>query len=427
MIERYTTSKMKNIWTDDAKFKKMLEVELANLDALNKLGVVSLDDLNKIKEKAFIDVELIKQIEERTKHDVISFTEAVTSKMGPEKRWFHYGLTSTDVVDSSLALTLKEVNIIIEKDMLSLIDVLKRKALKYKDTLIIGRTHGMHAEVTSFGLKWLLWLDEAKRCFKRFSFERKNVEVIKLSGAVGNYNDISPLVEKEVAKSFNISSCDIATQVISRDRLAGYLFSLSMIASLLEKIALEVRHLSRTEIGEVEEAFAKRQKGSSAMPHKKNPITSENICGLSRVVRSNVAPSFENNTLWHERDISHSSVERIILPDTTILIDYMLSRYTTLLENLVVNESKMKENIDKTKGLIHSSKALLILCKKGLSREESYEIVQSASFDSDKGFYSSLSDKTKNYLTKSEIDDIFKVELKKENIDLIYNKVMKEE
>lgn len=424
MIERYMTKEMKEVWSERNKFEKMLIIELTSLKVQSDLKLIPKEDYIKIKEKAFVDVKDIKRIEERTKHDVIAFTESVCSKMGEEKRWFHYGLTSTDVVDSAQSLILKDCNDIILKDMASFIKVLEEKALKYKNTLCIGRTHGVHAEVTSFGLKWLLWHDEAKRALKRFETERGQVEVIKLSGAVGNFNDISPLVEAKVAEELQMKSCDIATQVLSRDRHIGYLNSLAMISSLLEKIATEIRHLSRTEINEVSEAFSSGQKGSSAMPHKKNPITSENICGLARVVRSYLVASYDNNNLWHERDISHSSVERIILPDATTLCDYMLRRYTKLLDELVVNDDKMKENILLTKGNVFSSKVLLSLVEKGLTREEAYKIVQTAAFENNTSLKETL--KMQNApLTEEELDNIFENQNCLKNIDYIYTKVLR--
>lgn len=428
MIDRYSRKEMNNIWSSENRFTKMLEVELAVLKAYVKKGIIPENDYQAIKSHGCIDVKRIAEIEKETKHDVIAFTKAVCEKMGPEKRWFHFGLTSTDVVDTAQSLQLKEVNQIIKEDLKSMLEVLKKQALKYQKTLCIGRTHGMHAEVTSFGLKWLLWYDELERCAKRFDEECKNIEVVKISGAVGNYADISPIIEEEVAKELKMAKASIATQVLSRDRHIGYMNSIAMIASALEKIAMEVRHLSRSEIGEVSEAFSVGQKGSSAMPHKKNPISSENICGCARVVKSYLNVAYENNPLWDERDISHSSAERIVLVDATTLIDYMLNRYAGVLENLQVNENRMKQNIELSNGVVYSSRLLLFLVNKGMLREEAYDLLQKAAFEAlnnKKSFVQCvLESPLKQKLTEEEIARCLDTEVILSNVETIYQNVL---
>ena len=320
MIERYARKKLRNLWSDKTRFQHMLDVELATTFAFSQIGIVPKEDYEKMLKNATFEVDRILEIEKETHHDVIAFTKAVTENLQDEGKWLHYGLTSTDVVDTALALTLKNVNDILEDDLKTFLSVLKKQAIKYKMTPCMGRTHGMHAEVTSFGLKWALWYDEMMRNYMRWKAARKVIEVGKISGAVGNFANIPCRVEEIVCAKLGLDFAKISTQVISRDRHCEYMYCLAQIASTLEKIAIEIRHLSRTEVKEVEEYFAKGQKGSSAMPHKRNPIASENICGCARVVKSNLMVAFDNNILWHERDISHSSAERIILADTTTLI-----------------------------------------------------------------------------------------------------------
>lgn len=427
MIERYTRTVMNEIWSEKTKFESMLEVELACLEAYVNEGLISIDEYNEIRTKAKVDVKRIKEIEKQTKHDVIAFTTAVCENMGSEKRWFHYGLTSTDIVDSGEGLQIKKANKILSDDICKLLSVLREKAEKYKNTFCVGRTHGQHAEVTSFGLKWLLWYDELNRAYDRFNEEIKNVEVIKISGAVGNYADINPSIEKYVSEKLNMKCSNISTQVLSRDRHIGYINSLVMISSLLEKISMEIRHLSRTEIGEVSEQFAATQKGSSAMPHKKNPIASENICGCNRLMKSYLNVAYDDNPLWDERDISHSSAERVILVDATTLLDYMLTRYTTVLENLVVNENKMLENLNMTNGVIYSSKVLLKLVSKGMLRQNAYDILQRLSFESLNKKVSLRKaieeSELKDVLTKEDLDSCFNPSEALMNIDEIYKKV----
>lgn len=376
MIDRYATEEMKKIWNNENKYRVWLKVELAVLKAYAEKGIIPKDDYLKIEKRAKIDAKRIDELEAETRHDVIAFTRAVGENLGAEGRWFHYGLTSTDVVDTANALMLKEANILIEKELWRLINILKEKALAYKNTPCIGRTHGIHAEATSFGLKWALWYDEALRDLRRFREARLEVERGKLSGAVGNFANIDPEIEKTVCADLGIGYARISTQVLSRDLHINYLHSLALIAGLLEKIATEIRHLSRTEVREAEEYFAPAQKGSSAMPHKRNPIASENICGLSRVIRGYLFAAYECNALWHERDISHSSVERIAIPDASSLIHYMLRRYAGVLDNLLVYPEQMMKNIKLTNGVIFSGSVVSMMIEKGFSREESYDFIQ---------------------------------------------------
>lgn len=430
MIERYTNTKMKTIWTDESKFYNFLKVEIASLHALCKLGLIPCEDVEAIQAKAKIDVKRIQELEQITKHDVIAFTRSVDETLGEEKRWFHYGLTSTDVVDSANALALKKANQYIKEDIDCFLELLKTKATKYKDTPCIGRTHGIHAEVTSFGLKWVNWYDELRRNYQNFKNACKHVEVVKLSGAVGNYTEIPFAVEAMVAEELELGLSNVSTQVLSRDRFSTYIYSLAAIASTIEKIATEIRGLSRTEIREVEEYFTRGQKGSSAMPHKRNPVASENMCGIARIIRSYVTPALEDNALWHERDISHSSCERIILPDATILVDYMLTRYYKVLENLSVFPNQMIKNIWLTRGLVFSSQVLTRLINKGLSREESYDLVQNAAFisnDQEVDFMEVLKfSKVSKYLTSVEIEDCFQIEYALRNVEKIYRRVFEE-
>lgn len=427
LIKRYTNSKMEKIWSESNKFAKFLQVELASLEAFAKLGIIPLADFEKIKENARFNVEEINALEKITKHDVIAFTRNVSSSLGEERKWFHYGLTSTDVVDSANSLLIKEASNEIVADIEKLLLVLKNHALEYKDTPCIGRTHGMHAEVTSFGLKWALYYDELKRNLQRFINARKDLEVVKISGAVGNFSVVPPFVEEYVAAILDLGYADISTQVLSRDRHANYIFALSQIASTLEKIATEVRHLSRSEVHEVEENFSEGQKGSSAMPHKRNPVASENICGCARIMRSYVGVALENNILWHERDISHSSTERIMLADATILLDYMLVRYTKVLEELVVYPRRMLKNIGDTYNIVFSGRVLAALIDQGLSREEAYDMIQPLTFrayDEKINFRDILlSSKVRGILNEEEIDECFKVDFYLRNVEYIYERV----
>lgn len=376
MIERYSRKIMRDIWTEENKFSAYLEVEILSCEAWSQLGVIPAEDVAKIRAAAKFDVARIKEIEESTRHDVVAFTRAVSESLGPERKWVHYGLTSTDVVDTANGYLIKQANAILRKDMEEFLAVLKRRALEFKDTPCIGRTHGIHADITSFGLKWALWYAEMQRNLERFQAAAAGVEAGKMSGAVGNFANIPPFIQDYVCEKLGIASADISTQVLQRDRHAWYIATLAVIASTLEQMALEVRNLQRTEVREVEEAFGKGQKGSSAMPHKRNPISSENICGCARVMRGYMAASCENVALWHERDISHSSTERIILPDATELLDYMLCRFRGILENLVVYPETMHANIYRTRGVIFAQRVMNALIGKGLAREEAYDLVQ---------------------------------------------------
>ena len=427
MIERYSRKCMRDIWTEENKFNAYLKVELLNAKAWSKLGVVPKEDLPKL-DKATFDIKRIKEIETITKHDVVAFTRAVGETLGEEKKWIHYGLTSTDVVDTANGYLLKCANEIILKDIDQIIEVVKKRAVEFKYTPCIGRTHGMHADITSFGLKFALWYSDLKRIREEFVSAARGVEVGKLSGAVGNFANIPPQIEESVCTDLGIDHALISTQVIQRDRHARYMSSLALVASELEKMALEVRHLARQEVKEAEEAFSKGQKGSSAMPHKRNPISSENICGCARVIRGYMTTSFENVALWHERDISHSSTERIILPDATCLIDYMLNRFKGVLEGLVVYPEKMIEDIYLTRGVIFAQRVLYKLIEKGLVREEAYDTVQPIAMRAleEKKQYQDLlkqDEKIKSLLTGDEIDSCFTLEYYLKNVDYIYNRL----
>ncbi|MDE7095265.1 MAG: adenylosuccinate lyase, partial [Anaeroplasmataceae bacterium] len=415
MIERYSREAMRKIWTDENKFKAFLKVEILACRAWSEIGHIPSSDVDKIEANASFDLNRIYEIEAQTKHDVVAFTRAVSETLGEEKKWVHYGLTSTDVVDTANGYLLKQANDIIYQDILSFMEVLKAQALRFKATPCIGRTHGIHADITSFGLKFALWHEEMKRNLERFQNARLEVEAGKMSGAVGNFANIPPYIQNYVCEKLGIQSANISTQVLQRDRHAYYVATLATIASSLEQMALEIRHLQRTEVHEAEEAFSKGQKGSSAMPHKRNPISSENICGCSRVMRGYMHTAYENIALWHERDISHSSAERIILPDATMLLDYMLTRFKGIVENLVVYPEVMLENIYKTNGVIFAQRVMNALIEKGLSREEAYDLVQPIAMEAynEKKDYQSLLEanlKIKEHLTKEEINGCFTLE-----------------
>ena len=427
MIERYSRPEMVNIWTEENKFKAYLEVELLSAEAWSELGVIPAEDIRLLRQKAGFDIKRIHEIEEVTHHDVVAFTRAVSETLGEERKWVHYGLTSTDVVDTANGYLIHQANEILRKDIENLIQVLTKRAIEFKYTPVIGRTHGMHADITSFGLKWLLWLEETKRNLARFEMATKDVEAGKLSGAVGNFANIPPQIQDYVCSHLNIQSVNIATQVLQRDRHAFYLSVLSLIASSLEQMALEIRNLQRQEVREVEEAFSKGQKGSSAMPHKRNPIGSENICGCARVMRGYMMTANENIALWHERDISHSSTERIILPDATILLDYMLTRFTRILNNLVVYPDNMLKNIYMTHGVIFSQRLMNALISKGLVREAAYDMVQPiamATLKDESQFIDNVksNSQVKQYLTPEEIDACFTLDYYMSNVDHIFRK-----
>lgn len=427
MIERYSREAMRKIWTDENKFKAFLKVEILACRAWSEIGHIPSSDVDKIEANASFDINRIYEIEAQTKHDVVAFTRAVSETLGEEKKWVHYGLTSTDVVDTANGYLLKQANDIIYKDIVSFMEVLKAQALRYKKTPCIGRTHGIHADITSFGLKFVLWHEEMKRNLERFQNARLEVEAGKMSGAVGNFANIPPFIQNYVCEKLGIQSANISTQVLQRDRHAFYVATLATIASSLEQMALEIRHLQRTEVHEAEEAFSKGQKGSSAMPHKRNPISSENICGCSRVMRGYMHTAYENIALWHERDISHSSAERIILPDATMLLDYMLTRFKGIVENLVVYPEVMLENIYKTNGVIFAQRVMNALIEKGLSREEAYDLVQPIAMEAynEKKDYQSLLEanlKVKELLSKEELKQCFTLEYYFNNLEYIYKK-----
>ncbi|MCH8558089.1 MAG: adenylosuccinate lyase [Balneolia bacterium] len=376
MIERYSRPEMSEIWTEQNQFQAWLDVELAACRAWSELGHIPSEDVDALYKNATFSIDRIKEIEAVTRHDVVAFTRAVSETLGDEKKWVHYGLTSTDVVDTAWGVRLKQANKLLKSGIERMIEVLAAKAHKHKHTVMMGRTHGIHAEPTTFGLKCALWFAEMNRNLKRFEMAAADVEVGKLSGAVGTFANIPPEVEEITCRILGLESAPVSTQTLQRDRHAYYMATLAVIASTLEKMAVEVRHLQKSETREVEERFATGQKGSSAMPHKRNPISSENITGCARVIRGYMLTAYENVPLWHERDISHSSAERIILPDATILLDYMLHRFARVMDDLVVFEDRMKSNIDLTHGLVFSQRVMLMLIDKGLSREKAYDTVQ---------------------------------------------------
>lgn len=376
MISRYTRSKMGRIWEPENRFRRWLDVELAVVAAMAELGQIPAEAAEEIPAKAGFDVDRIHAIEQETSHDVIAFLTCVAERVGPSARYIHLGLTSSDVLDTSLALLLREAADLILADLDNLLAVLKRRALEHRDTVMMGRSHGVHAEPVTFGLKLALWYAEMTRNRERLVRARETIRVGKISGAVGTYANIDPQVEELACARLGLTAAPISTQVIQRDRHAEYFTTLAVLASSVEKIATEIRHLQRTEVREVEEYFAEGQKGSSAMPHKRNPISTENLCGLARLVRANAIAALENVALWHERDISHSSVERVIAPDSTILVDFMLHRLTTVVDTLLVYPDKMQENLEKTGGLFYSQRVMLALTEKGLSREAAYTLVQ---------------------------------------------------
>lgn len=419
---------MRDIWTEENKFNAYLKVEILANEAWSELGRIPREDVARIAANARFTVDRIKEIEAVTRHDVVAFTRCVSESLGEEKKWVHFGLTSTDVVDTANGLLLKQANAILYEDIIRMLDVLKKRAYEFKDTPCIGRTHGIHADITSFGLKWALWYEEMKRNLKRFEFAASGVEAGKISGAVGNYANIPPFIQDYVCEKLGIESAKISTQVLQRDRHAFYLSTLSLIASTMEQMATEVRGLQRTEVREAEEFFGKGQKGSSAMPHKRNPISSENICGCARVMRGYMLSFNENVALWHERDISHSSSERIILPDATELLDYMLCRFTGILENLVAFPENMQANIFKTDGVIFAQRVMNAMIDKGLSRETAYDTVQPLAMKAwsahvpFKGLLEQSEDVSK-LLSQEEIDSCFTMEYYFKNVQLIFDRV----
>jgi len=428
MIERYTRPEMGAIWEPHNRFAKWLEVEVLVCEAMAQEGIIPQKSLDTIKEKADFSVDRIQEIEEEVKHDVIAFLSNVEEYVGPDARFIHLGLTSSDILDTALALQLKEAMLMIIDDVHNLLAVLKERAFEHKNTVMIGRSHGIHAEPITFGLKLAVWYSEMKRNLNRLEQALDVIGYGKISGAVGTFANIPPQIEKYVCDHLGLKPAAISTQIIQRDRYAQYFTALAILAGSIEKIAVEIRHLQRTEVGEVEEAFAAGQKGSSAMPHKKNPIGSENISGLARLVRSYALAAMENIPLWHERDISHSSVERVIAPDSTILIDYMLNRLARMLKNLVVYSKTMAENLETLKGLIFSQQVLLALIAKGCARQHAYSLVQRVSLQAwhgEESFKELLGGDPdiQKYLDKKEIEEIFSLNYHLRHVEEIFARV----
>jgi adenylosuccinate lyase len=428
MIERYSRPEMSAIWTEENKFKAWLEVEILACEAWAELGVIPKEDVALLRKNASFDVNRINEIELETRHDVVAFTRAVSETLGEERKWVHYGLTSTDVVDTALSYLLKQANDILLKDIENFIQILKDKAQEHKYTVMMGRTHGVHAEPTTFGLKMALWYEEMKRNLDRFKRAAAGVEFGKISGAVGTYANIDPFVEKYVCEKLGTQPAPISTQTLQRDRHADYMGTLALIATSIEKFAVEVRGLQKSETREVEESFAKGQKGSSAMPHKRNPIGSENMTGLARVIRGYMLTAYENVPLWHERDISHSSAERIILPDATIALNYMLNRFGNIVKNLTVFPENMKRNMDRTQGLIYSQRVLLALIDTGMTREEAYDLVQPKAMEAwekqvpFKGLVEA-EEKITSRLSAEMIEDCFDYSYHLKGVDVIFERL----
>ncbi|MFG6150032.1 adenylosuccinate lyase [Halobacillus sp. B23F22_1] len=428
MIERYTRPEMGAIWTEENRYNAWLEVELLACEAWSELGVIPKEDVEKLREKASFEIERIYEIEAETRHDVVAFTRAVSETVGEERKWVHYGLTSTDVVDTALSYQLKQANDIIRKDLVNFIDILADKALEHKHTVMMGRTHGVHAEPTTFGLKLALYYEEMKRNLERLDLAIKHIEVGKLSGAVGTYANIDPFVEQYVCEKLGLEAAPVSTQTLQRDRHAHYVSTLALIATSIEKVAVEIRGLQKTETREVEEFFAKGQKGSSAMPHKRNPIGSENMTGMARVLRGEMLTAFENVPLWHERDISHSSAERVILPDATITLNYMLNRFGNIVKNLTVFPERMQENMEKTYGLIFSQRVLLTLIDEGFVREEAYDLVQPKAMEAwEQGIpfreLIEADDRITSTLSKEQIEACFDYKHHLKQVDRIFDRI----
>ncbi len=431
MIPRYTRPVMARIWSPEKKYQTWLKVEVLACEALARLGLIPAPDLEQIQKKARFSVERIEELEEITKHDVIAFLTNVAESVGPAARHIHQGLTSSDVLDTAMAVLLKEAAEVLIADLEDLQKVLKALALAHKNTVMIGRTHGIHAEPITFGLKLALWYDEAGRNRRRLIQARETIAVGKISGAVGTFAHLSPKVEDYVCRRLGLRPAPASNQIIQRDRYAEFFCTLAVVAGSLEKIALEIRHLQRTEVLEAEEYFSQGQKGSSAMPHKRNPIVTENLCGLSRLIRGYALSALENQALWHERDISHSSVERVIAPDATTVLDFMLVRLTHLLKKLIVYPERMRRNLELTRGLPFSEGVLLALTRKGMSREEAYQIVQENAMKvwSGEGDFQGLlaSDpRLSPWLTPQELNRLFDLKHTLKNVDTIFRRVFRE-
>ncbi|MBM4764562.1 adenylosuccinate lyase [Bacillus sp. B15-48] len=428
MIDRYTRPEMGAIWTEENRFKAWLEVEILACEAWAELGEIPKEDVKKIRKSASFDIDRIFEIEQETRHDVVAFTRAVSETLGEERKWVHYGLTSTDVVDTALSYLLKQANTILLKDLEGFVEILKNKAQEHKYTVMMGRTHGVHAEPTTFGLKLALWYEEMKRNLERFKRAASEVEFGKISGAVGTYANINPYVESYVCEKLGIQPAPISTQTLQRDRHAHYMSIIALIATSIEKFAVEIRGLQKSETREVEEFFAKGQKGSSAMPHKRNPIGSENMTGMARVIRGYMMTAYENVPLWHERDISHSSAERVIFPDATIALNYMLNRFGNIIKNLTVYPENMKRNMDRTLGLIYSQRVLLALIDKGMAREEAYDTVQPRAMEAwekQVPFRRLIENDVKisSFLKADEIDDCFDYNYHIKHVDTIFERL----
>jgi len=428
MIERYSLPKMTGIWQDEFKFRTMLDIEILTLEALAKQKKIPQQALSRIKQKAKFNIQKIQKIEEKTQHDVVAFVTNIAQNIGADAKYLHMGLTSSDLLDTALGVQLKAASDVLIDDLDKLLNLLSKKAKKYKEMVCIGRTHGVHAEPTTFGLKLALWYDETRRNLERLLQAKEAVSVGKISGAVGTYANIEPKIEAYVCKKLRLKPVKISTQVIQRDVYAQYMATLAIIGSSLEKFATEIRHLQRTEVLEAEEPFGQGQKGSSAMPHKRNPVVCERICGLARLLRGNLVAAMENVALWHERDISHSSVERVIMPDSTIVLDYMLNKFIEVIDGLAVYPDNMLANLVRTRGLIFSQRVLLELMNKGLRRTEAYDLVQRCAMKS----WREVSDFKENllkdkevlrYLNQKDLDKIFDLAYYLRNINKIFSRV----
>ncbi len=432
MIPRYTRPQMASVWSEHSRYQNWLRVELAATETLARAGIVPGEAAAALRARAGFSVERIHELEAELRHDVLAFTTAVAEKVGPEARWLHYGLTSTDVVDTAQALALGQASSLIRSGIVRLRDVLRKRAIEFQHTPAIGRTHGVHAEPTTFGLKLLLWYSEIGRNLRRFDAAAEDLRVGKLSGAVGTFGHLEPEHEAAILKQLDLRPAAIATQVLQRDRHAAYLCVLAVLCSTLDKIATEVRHLQRTEVREAEEFFSAKQKGSSAMPHKRNPITAEQISGLARVVRANAQVGLEDVALWHERDISHSSAERVVLPDSTTLTDYLLDKTASMVERLLVYPARMLRNLESTHGLVYSGQLLLELAGSGMSREDAYRLVQTHAMDAwtnDKNFRELVQNDPEitARLPKDKLDEVFDYRRQLRNVDTIFERVLAED
>lgn len=428
MIKRYTRPEMGDIFEDQFKYSTWLKIEILACEARAEFGEIPKEDVEVIRKKADFNVEKVLEIEETTKHDVIAFLTNVAEYVGPESRHIHYGMTSSDILDTALSYQMKTAGELLLKDLNQLKDVLKKRAIEHKKTICVGRSHGIHAEPTSMGLKFALWYEETKRNIKRMENAVESIAVGQISGAVGTFEHLSPKVEEYVCEKMGLKPASVSTQVIQRDRHAEFLSTLAIVGATLEKIAVEIRHLQRTEVLEAEEYFSKGQKGSSAMPHKRNPIVSERVTGLARLLRANAMAALENVALWHERDISHSSVERVIVPDSCITLNYMLNLMIKLIDNLLIYPENMIKNLELTRGLVFSQSVLLKLVEKGISREEAYKLVQDPAMkvwaDKNKNLKEELlnSEEVKKLLNENEINEIFEYDKMLKNVDYIFSR-----